>query len=201
MRIVMALKFCLVVGIERRRGISNMNKPKTTSNRKKILRIVIFTMAAVFIFLSTAYAHYMVSERLFNDFNDFLRDNYDIHQLLFSFGTEEELQAYLTNIITYDLNRSMFLRRINVTFVTERELELITDDPDVIMEQLRLGTQFVYPFDPQEQERYLLESLQYIKNLSPVMRIMRISINNPNNGASMTFGGIYPSPWYGFFFE
>ena len=88
--------------------------------RKKGRRIALLATTIFLIVMSIIYAYLALPTWLATSLVRYLSENYDdINTHLFTFETEEELHTYLTNIITNQLNRSLFLKRVNVSFLDE----------------------------------------------------------------------------------
>ena len=153
-----------------------------TAKRKSFLRIALLASAGIILILTLIYAHFLLTTRLAHDFVHHLNDNYDIDAHLFAFETEEELQAYLTNIVTEQLNRSMFLRSVNVSFL-DSELDHIPID----------GLIDYFQIDPSNIGELSSDIMIHFQGQSPVLRTINININGHGN---MHVSNVHPANWF-----
>jgi len=145
------------------------------------------TSIGIITILAVAYTYFILTTRLAHDFVQYLDDNHDISTHLFTFETEEELQTYLTNIVTNDLNRSMFLRSVNVSF-SDSEPEYISIG----------GLIEYFQLDINNMEDLLPEIDQHIESQSLVVRTINININGHGN---INTSNVYPADWFKSLFD
>jgi len=156
-----------------------------TANPKKLLRTILLVSASIVVVLAMWYVHSILTNRLVDELADHLIDNYHMDTYFFVFETEEALEAYLTNIVTDNLNRSMFLRRVNVSFLDSAPEHVPIEN---LIEYFQLDL-----YGAEALEGMIPKIGQHIESQSLITRTISAYINNRR---VVHISNIYPADWF-----